>query len=478
MNKKLLSVLLVIALSLSFVLVSCGGNSAKAAELEKQAKEDHAEYVMDVTRHASETAVNSLNATRVLSNIIKSSKITLDLGDLTPEVITMVLSEDRGFLSVAGAEVFLDNDYITIDLSKTEFASDKSVRKIPVAKLLAAFENAFAELFTNNASQYEQSNDVINSLDEFMKLAENIKKEIEQLLNTSVKTEKVNAYGKDVSCIVSETVINNDILYKVFEKIFDFGKKYATMYTEEMLDQIDSDMIKQAVDTLGFVIDGKIRSEVDAESGLPVRNSFDFSFKMANPDTYMNSIQYEVYMYLSEMYRNGLGDCSISYVINYPENFSLLNDADATLTVTLNGSGSKMSSSVGIQWRVQNTDDKFIGKASLVLPEMLAGSGVDNIAFTVEYDRKTKDLKLDLMGRYALNLKLDYNEDYFKLTFVSYSVNNDDVSLGNVSVTVEKNTDFPKLPDNAVTVSDEEIDSLIELIKMYASSDMYNDYPY
>ena len=477
MNKKLLSVLLVLAISLSFVLASCGSKSGEqAAELEKQAKEEHAEYVMDVTRHASESAMNSLNATRVLSNIIKSSKITLDLGDLLPEVITAVIGEGRGYLSAGGIEVFADKEYLTVDLSKSIYASKGGVYKIPLDKLASAFKNVFDELYSLSVVNAGQSK-VPGSPEEYTEFIESVTKDIDSLLNTTVKTETVSAYGKNVNCVVSETVVNIDVVYKFIEKLLEYAAKFMNEEdVKQMQKEVNIDSIKQLVDQLGIVFDGKIRSEVDAATSLPVRYSIEINYKMSDLDSISGSIPYGILVDLRSIYANGLNDCSFSFVVNYPENCSLLNDADAKLNITLNPLGSKVSSSIGIQWRVRNTDDKFVGKASLVLPEMVAGYGMDEIAFTVEYDRNTKDLTFDFMGMYALNLKLDYTDDYFLLTLKSFKEEYRTYDLYNISLKVEKNAGFPELPANASVITDDQLEAFFNMIMqnaLYNMEDLY-----
>ena len=461
MNKKLLALTLVLALLLSLLMVSCAGKKEK--ELTELANTDRFEYAKSVTRYASDAAADSLNATRVLNEILPNSKITVDMGTLLGEEIksvTAYISDKKAYLSIVAPDkyegqqfdVFAADEYLVLDLTKVE-GLDNGVYKVSAAELikgLSEYIRSYAHIESTDTIEVDLKDE--SAANEFI---EKFTSAIEDTLNSDVATEKIDAYGKSVKCIHTTETLNNAGVEKLINSMFDLFKDYVKGDTlpEEVKNYTAQDLIDM-FNQLGVVFTAKTDDYVDAETGLPVRSIFTLDVVATPESTMALDIQ----------------NAKILMTLNYPEDCKLTNNAD--MTVQLETGNTKMNASV--KWIVDKTDDEFHGKLVLSLPAVITGSSDDITAMKVDYVKNTKALTVKVIDQYTLNALLDYNDVSLELTLVSfesmeydydhynpetYSYDKVNVThdLGNIKITVEKCADFPNEPENAKSVTFDEL---------------------
>ena len=466
MNKKLLALTLVLALVFSLLLVSCA--SEKEKELTELANTDRFEYAKSVTRYASDAAADSLNATRVLNEILPNSKITVETGTLLGEQIksvTAYISDKKAFVTIAAPDkyegqqfdVFATDEYLVLDLTKVE-GLDNGVYKIPASELFKGLSE-----YIGSYADYESAQPIevdVKDESEALEFIDKFTSAIEDTLNSDVATEKIDAYGKSVKCIHTTETLNNAGVEKLINSMFDLFKDYVKGDTlpEEVKNYNAQDLI-DLFNQLGVVFTAKTDDYVDAETGLPVRSIFTLDFAASPESTGTSDIQ------------NG----KVAVTLNYPEDCKLTNNAD--MTIQLETGNTKMNASV--KWIVDKTDDEFHGKLVLSLPAVITGSSDDITALKVDYVKNTKALTVKVIDQYTLNALLDYNDVSVALTLVSFEDMEYDYDhynpetysydkilvthdLGNIKITVEKCADFPKEPENAQSVTFEELKNLFK----------------
>ncbi|GEM_PF-4644130 len=466
MNKKLLALTLVLALVFSLLLVSCA--SEKEKELTELANTDRFEYAKSVTRYASDAAADSLNATRVLNEILPNSKITVETGTLLGEQIksvTAYISDKKAYLSIVAPDkyegqqfdVFAADEYLVLDLTKVE-GLDNGVYKVSVAELFKGLSE-----YIGSYADYESAQPIevdVKDESEALEFVEKFTSAIEDTLNSDVATEKIDAYGKSVKCIHTTETLNNAGVEKLINSMFDLFKDYVKGDTlpEEVKNYTAQDLIDM-FNQLGVVFTAKTDDYVDAETGLPVRSIFTLDFA-ATPESSLDL---------------DIQNAKILMTLNYPEDCKLTNNAD--MTIQLETGNTKMNAAV--KWIVDKTDDEFHGKLVLSLPAVITGSQDDITAFKVDYIKSTKALTVKVIDQYTLNALLDYNDVSVALTLVSFEDMEYDYDhynpetysydkilvthdLGNIKITVEKCADFPKEPENAQSVTFEELKNLFK----------------
>jgi hypothetical protein len=466
MNKKLLALTLVLALVFSLLLVSCA--SEKEKELTELANTDRFEYAKSVTRYASDAAADSLNATRVLNEILPNSKITVETGTLLGEQIksvTAYISDKKAYLSIVAPDkyegqqfdVFAADEYLVLDLTKVE-GLDNGVYKVSAAELIKGLREYFRSYTGREPTEpIELDLKDESAANEFI---ERFTSAIEDTLNSDVATEKIDAYGKSVKCIHTTETLNNAGVEKLINSMFDLFKDYVKGDTlpEEVKNYNAQDLI-DLFNQLGVVFTAKTDDYVDAETGLPVRSIFTLDFA-ATPESSLDL---------------DIQNAKILMTLNYPEDCKLTNNAD--MTIQLETGNTKMNAAV--KWIVDKTDDEFHGKLVLSLPAVITGSQDDITAFKVDYIKSTKALTVKVIDQYTLNALLDYNDVSVALTLVSFEDMEYDYDhynpetysydkilvthdLGNIKITVEKCADFPKEPENAQSVTFEELKNLFK----------------
>ena len=466
MNKKLLALTLVLALVFSLLLVSCA--SEKEKELTELANTDRFEYAKSVTRYASDAAADSLNATRVLNEILPNSKITVETGTLLGEQIksvTAYISDKKAYLSIVAPDkyegqqfdVFAADEYLVLDLTKVE-GLDNGVYKVSAAELIKGLREYFRSYAgIEPAEPVELDLKDESAANEFI---ERFTSAIEDTLNSDVATEKIDAYGKSVKCIHTTETLNNAGVEKLINSMFDLFKDYVKGDTlpEEVKNYNEQDLI-DLFNQLDVVFTAKTADYVDAETGRPVRRIFTLDFA-ATPESSLDL---------------DIQNAKILMTLNYPEDCKLTNSAE--MTIQLETGNTKMNASV--KWIVDKTDDEFHGKLVLSLPAVITGSQDDITAFKVDYIKSTKALTVKVIDQYTLNALLDYNDVSVALTLVSFEGLESDYDhynpetysydkilvthdLGNIKITVEKCADFPKEPENAQSVTFEELKNLFK----------------
>ena len=489
MNKKLIALVLVLAMALTFVLSSCN-NTEK--ELTEQANNDHKEYVKTVSTNAVDAAAESIKPLKTLNDIKESCLITLDMGDFEgieiKSIVAQILDKKAYLKVLAGGEdegkeatLYFEDDSVIVDTEKA--GTDKpGVYKIKAQDLVA--------LMGKTLSGFGFGSFVASDVEVNESTPEKILDILKNDIATTVTTEKVEVYGKTVKCIVSEIVINNELITKIIRDIFPVIKDSLG----ENIGDITADTIVDAFNSIGLDISGKLRTEVEADSGLPVRAYVDLAvvskeesesdqqktalfiadddddddyFGDDDDDDYDYDYDYD---YDDDTYTTGglgfdpsmlsmLGNIKISCVVNFPEKCSLLNSADLTLKVTIGDEGSSTTVSAAIKWSAEDSADAFKGKLKIELPAILTDNS--NITINFDYDKKTKEFHAYYGDEFDLKLKLEYTDSEIDVTLISVTLDDKTIDLKNIHANIKSSNDFPAFPTNYTEVSGEDIDDII-----------------
>ncbi len=468
MNKKLLSLVLIAALVLSLLLVSCGKGS-KEKGLTDLAESDPIEYTKDVTRYASKAAAESLKPTKVLNEILTSSKVTLDFGDLEVPVGAVVayINENKAYLSVTAGEqygdqeldIYADAEKLIVDMTKIDNEEINGTYKIAPADLIKGAMQLFLQLNSDRIPEgldYAADIDFNKDGSEVEEFIEKVKNAVNDAVDSNVVTEKIDAYGKKVNCIHTTKSFGNATVEKLINSVFPLVKDIVK--SDDFPEDITASKIVEEFNELGVVFNAKSDSFVDADTGLPVKSVVTFEVDASAlsekaPELPISNI--------------ANGKINAEIILNYPENCSLLNNADLTVKISANNS----SMTASAKWIVSNTDDAFSGKVNITLP----GNPEAIDLIKIDHNKKTNDLIVNVVNQIILNSKLEYTDDSVTFTLVSlqhseneYDFDTDRVventvitDLHNVSVKIEKTADFPVVPVGAKEVTFDELVNIL-----------------
>ena len=481
MNKKLIALVLVLAMALTFVLSSCN-NTEK--ELTEQANTDHKEYVKTVTTNAVDAAAESIKPLNTLNDIKENCVITVDMGDFkdieVKSIIAQILDKKAYLKILAGgseegkeATLYIDNGSVIIDTEKA--GTDKpGVYKIKLQDLISVMSKSLSAFGMPVGSDVE----VNESMPE--KILDILKNDIAP----TVTSEKVEVNGKNVKCIVSEIVINNELITKVIRDIFPVIKDSLG----DNIGDVTADTIVDAFNSIGLDISGKIRTEVEADTGLPVRAYVDLALVSAEES---ESDQQKTALFIADdddddydwddddydwddddddwddddggfgfdpSILGMLGNIKISCVVNFPEECSLLNSADLTLKVTIGDEENATTLSAAVKWSAEDSADAFNSKLKIELPAILTDDS--NFTINFDYDKKTKEFHAYYGDEFDLKFKLEYTDSTMDVTLVSLTAGGDTIDLKNIHINIKNSKDFPEFPTNYTEVSADDIEDI------------------
>lgn len=463
MKKIIVSLLLVFVLVAGLCLTSCSEDVGK--KLIKTAQADYAEYNKEVIENVINAMADSYAPLSIIKDSLEDGKtsLTIDI-DEGEQVIVDFFTKDGKYAATishpstneSGSIYYADKN-VTVDFTGIKDAGmDKSF-----TFALDIFKDALNNTQSEENEELQQALDMLKGIfkfdvtneEEIKKIVDKfegcIKRTVEEK-DVTIETKKDDKKTeKKVDSIVTTETLDKEAFMKILENLwnaidFDAVSKIAGEMGEGESIKIPSfDEIKEQFGNL-FDINATQVYAVSMDKGLPVLYTCDVSF----------SIDASVIIPDADIPKL---DAELSIKVEFPENMSVYNRAEASVTV----SGSILNMALGseeedeeigisIVWEPEDSKDEFTGTLKLKLKK--AGMTISPLSVTIERSKKSGDFTvtakaglLDQMKKIELNgnIKSEKNKTTIKLVSATLDEETEEI---NAVLTFEKGCEFPSIP--------------------------------
>lgn len=303
-----------------------------------------------------------------------------------------------------------------------------------------------------------------NITEEIVKKAKEFANEIEAYLNTEVKEEKFVVNGETIDCIVLVEKVDKDSFFTIIEKAFTaFGlDKYFDMLEKFVsarslrspLDTVSSfgkSLIEKIKETVKS-IDLTVTTYFSKDTLLPVYSTLDASMT-------------------AESEEDGDTSVTLKFISELPKNYSIYDDFKTTIELTANNDNETVKGTIDIIYDADNTDSKF--GATLTVNVKEDENETTSFIAAFERNKENGDFKFSVAqnGDFESGLnsdpniielagKLTYDEKKVSLSLSSVKKDNE-VSPLALSVTFEKDCEFPSVPASEEITTGEQLQSFL-----------------
>ena len=433
MSKKAIAAVLITCILFSLGLASCNNEEAvnKEEELINKANEDYTAYVEQVAYNSLDAAVRSLKPFAVLSGA-KDSRFALDIEPIVAEgdgapfrqlhavagnnavsgTIQPLIGESLGFYACT--------DYIAIGVQ--DDTGRVSYRKCALSDVLQAVMS-LTGIVQSMPEESAMSSDTIKNV------VSSLSKAFDTYVIRTNAIEEIDAYGKTVKAVKSALSFNNNIISQILASV---GPDIASLLPES--DDGEKVDIAKVFAESGLSISGDIVSYTDVEKGVLIRLTADLTLdagKVTDEDLLI-----------------GNHKIVVSVVVNAPENMSLHNPADLTLSVSAEDGGSTVKFSLPVKWTPAVEKDVFTGTLSYEMPAILADS-IPSGSIVFEYNKTTNILNIKA-GEEKASLMLTYGDDEIVVKILESGAASVESVINGLVFKISKTAEEPTAPDDAI----------------------------
>ncbi len=493
MKKIIVSLLLVFVLVAGLCLTSCSENVGK--ELIKTAQADYAEYNKEVIENVIDAMADSYAPLSIAKDSLEDGKtsLTVDIGEGELVIIDFFTKDGKYAATIShpstneSGSIYYADKNVTVDFTGIEEAG--------MDKAFTFALDIFKGTADTQPEEYEELQEALNMLKGMFKFditsEEEIKKFVDKLegcvertieeKDVTIETKKDDKkVEKKIDSIVTTETIDKETFMKVLENLwnaidFDAVSRIAGEMDEGESIEIPSfNEIKEQLGDL-FDINATEVYAVSMDKGLPVLYTCDGSFSIDAsaiiPDADIPKL-----------------DLNISIKVQFPENMSVYNRSEASVTISgsllnmLLDSEEDGDISASIVWEPEDSKDEFTGTLKLKLKA--AGMTISPLSATIERSKKTGDFTvtvkaglLDQMAKIELNGNIKSEKNKTTVKLISAAVDEETEEL-NAVLTFEKGCEFPSIPAAEKIGSLEDLEKVLpeELFRGSAEEEPYVDF--